>query len=203
MPSAILWSILALVWFPILLAGCSNYVVARNDYDRLASDLAIYRSQAEELQAELAKAQTDLAKVEADNKALQNDVAAAKTELASTQAKLKQTLGDLDGTKAERDKAKDDLAAAQSETGALQRRLAKVRLFAEIVNEVFVPTITGEANRMTPAQKAQLLLSWQRKVEGSGDPQLLQKFKALVDANMADAQMRDFFLYVFRSIPAI
>jgi hypothetical protein len=182
-------------------AGCSSYLVPQDDYDRIVSDLGASRSQADRLQVELAKAQSENKALQTDLASVKGELSSVKPELATTETKLKQVQGEVDGAKAERDKARDDMAAAQSETTGLQRRLAKIRLYSEIINGVFVPTITGEAAQMSPAQKLQVFVSWQTKVDASGDPQLQQKFKALVGSNAADPQLKDFFLYLFKAIP--
>lgn len=104
---------------------------------------------------------------------------------------------DYEAIVAERDTARAEVVTLQSELASLERKMARAKALAEVVNSLFVPALTGELEQISENESMRYFQEWRDKVEASGDPLAQDKFETLIESRFPDEQMRDFFLYLF------
>ena len=99
-----------------------------------------------------------------------------------------------------------DLEAAQSQSEVLQERMGRAKALMELINTIFIPSMTGEISTLTDAESVKLLFEWNEKIQATEDPTVEEQFNAFLDASSPvaeDEALMDFFLYIFENIPEI
>ena len=98
----------------------------------------------------------------------------------------------------EYDSLASDLTAAQGQIQSLQEQLAQGKARVEILNAIFIPSITGELFLMTEAESIAFFLEWRDSVITIGDHELTSKFEAMI-STFSDQALTEFFVYLLES----
>ncbi|MFC1847634.1 hypothetical protein ACFLW5_02340, partial [Chloroflexota bacterium] len=97
--------------------------------------------------------------------------------------------------------AQSSLSTKESQLQTAEAKLNDDKAKIEILNDLFIPTFTGEIYTMTELEAINWFLGWRDKVIAIRDPNLTQKFETLMYAFSEEAII-DFILYLLRSIEA-
>lgn len=117
-----------------------------------------------------------------------------------SQEKYDKANSDLTTAQAQIQKLQGDLLAKDNELKAVKVKLDKVNSKIEILNDIFIPAITGELNNKTQNEMADIFLGWRDKVNAIGDPTLTEKFQMIVDSGGSNDATNEFFKYLLEDI---
>jgi outer membrane murein-binding lipoprotein Lpp len=117
-----------------------------------------------------------------------------------SQEKYDKVNSDLTATQAQIQKLQGDLTAKDTELKATNARLGKAKNEIEVLNDIFIPAITGELNNKSQDEMASVFLNWQDKVNTIGDPTLSTKFQAIMDSGGGNEVTMEFFRYLLVQI---
>ena len=119
------------------------------------------------------------------------DYDAVVAERDSAQAELQSVQSELQSVSSE-------LSAAQLTIQSQEQAMAKAKISAEIISAFFIPIVKGEEALADPMK---VIFEWGNQVEASGDAVLKDKFDALIESEVGDEELEDFFIYLLESIP--
>ena len=83
--------------------------------------------------------------------------------------------------------------------------MGQAKALVELLNTIFIPSLTGELFTLTEAEAVKLLLEWNEKIQATEDPMVEEKFNAVLDASgpAAEEAVMDFFIYILESVTKI
>ena len=117
-----------------------------------------------------------------------------------SQEKYDKANSDLTSAQAQIQKLQGDLTAKDTELKATQIKLDKVNSKIEILNDIFIPAITGELDNKTQNEMTDIFLSWRDKVNAIGDTTLAAKFQMILDSGNSNDATNEFFKYLLEDI---
>jgi len=117
-----------------------------------------------------------------------------------SQEKYDKVNSDLTSTQAQIQKLQGDLTAKDTELKATQIKLDKVNSKIEILNDIFIPAITGDFDNKTQNEITDIFLSWRDKVNAIGDTTLAAKFQMILDSGNSNDATNEFFKYLLEDI---
>jgi chromosome segregation ATPase len=146
--------------------------IPQDKYDKATSDLAAAQVQIQTMETQLTGKTAELS-------ARDSDLTAAQTQITQLQ---------------------EDLTANDTQLKTATDKLAKAKSEIEVLNAIFLPSITGELNQMTQGEIANLFLGWRDKINAIGDSALTAKFQAIIDSQDSEAATMAFFQYLLEDI---
>jgi len=117
-----------------------------------------------------------------------------------SQEKYDKVNSDLTSAQAQVQKLQGDLLVKDTELKATQAKLDKVNSKIEILNDIFIPAITGELDNKTQNEITDIFLSWRDKVNAIGDTALAAKFQMILDSGDSNDATNEFFKYLLEDI---
>jgi len=127
-----------------------------------------------------------------------SDLAAAQTQIQSLQGELSTKETELSAKETELSAKETELSAKETELEAAEEKLEQGKARIEILNAIFIPAMTGELDRMTEAESVSYFFEWRDKIMDVGDPVLIVKFEAMMEA-FSDEALLSFFVYMLES----
>jgi cell division protein FtsB len=119
-------------------------------------------------------------------------------DLTTAQAEYDSLANDLTTAQAEYDSLANDLTTAQAQIQSLQGQLEQGKARVEILNDIFIPAITGELFGLTEAESIAYFLEWRDNIIAIGDPELTSKFETMIET-FSDQALTSFFVYLLES----
>ena len=116
------------------------------------------------------------------------------------QEKYDKANSDLADAQAQIQKLQGDLLAKDTALKAIKEKFDKANSEIGILNDIFVPAISGELDNKTQDEMADLFLDWQAKVNAIGDPTLTEKFQMIIDSGGNNNVSNEFFKYLLEDI---
>jgi len=115
------------------------------------------------------------------------------SELSAAQVQIQKLQGDLNVKTTE-------LSAKEAQLKATNDKLTKAKNEVEVLNNIMIPSLTGEYNNKTETELLNLFFGWRDKVNAIGDASLNAKFQALIDTKGSDVATMAFLQYLFEDI---
>jgi peptidoglycan hydrolase CwlO-like protein len=174
--------------------------VSQGEYDRLSAELQASRADYQSLQDELNEARTKIQTSQDMIADAQNQIQSLQLDLTDAADKAQSLEAELAEKAAELDSAQSRNDSLQGENDVLEGRLEQGRARVEVMNDILLPSLTGELDYMTENEAMSYFLMWRDKIIAIGDPELTAKFQAILDT-MTDRSLSEFFIYLLESIP--
>lgn len=132
---------------------------------------------------------------------LNGDLAVAQAQTQAAQSALSAKESELQAEKAKNQSLQGDLALKEKELQAANDKIKSAKTMIEVLNGIFIPTMTGEIYDMTAAESIKFILKWSDQVKAVGDPTLTAKFEAMLSNFDSEAAPLAFFKYLLESLP--
>jgi outer membrane murein-binding lipoprotein Lpp len=198
--------LLILVLIPFFVAITSG-CVSRNRFDQAITELSTAQGRIRSLEADYGALQSKYAALQKEQAALQDNYDTLNSAHAATQANLEAAMADLDttrtnldSTQARLDTAMSDLEKAHKKVTTWEDKVGKTRPRLKLLSRIFLPLLSGEAQKYTRAETVKLFLEWGNLVEEVNDSTLQDKFDIMMSGDANDKNIDDFFIYLVESI---
>jgi outer membrane murein-binding lipoprotein Lpp len=150
--------------------------------------------------SQLDQANSDLQTALAQQQELSTQLEETRSQLKTSQDELEQTKNDLQDAQDQVDQLQAELKDSQSEADKLRRSKMEALARAQVIEAIFVPTLSGQIDPQDQAAAAQLFLDWSRKIDATGDQQLKNKFANLITSAFSLDATVDFMTYAIQSL---
>ena len=183
----------------LLLSFVTACGVPQEDYDKIAGDLDETLVKFQSLQDELTASQARIQSLESDLDSSKKQIQSLNSQLAESQNQTQSLESEMTAKEDELAEAENQIEALQSEKEDTKTRLAEAKARVEILNDIMIPSLTGEIYYMTESEQLDFFLKWRDKIIAIGDPLLTDSFQYVIDT-MSDESFVGFFLYLMESI---